>query len=265
MDDHAPSSLFPLLQAVIYGDSAYPSGRYTLSHGLEGLVGPGHPPGADGSGKVLDDHLRYTAGPGDAVATACAALLATAPAHRDRPVDDRMKELVRLDAELSATKITAELRRASTRVGRQTLMVHGQVRDRSAGECPAPPRSVTDLLDVFARAARERRTAANQAVAMGLIHSANGLSPLEGVAVELLGLAVGWSSAALRLRQCDHVRAQAMVARSLPVISEVAAASVRAAEAALADGSFRLIGRASPGSDLASAAHETAPARLFMS
>jgi urease accessory protein len=30
-------------------------------------------------------------------------------------------------------------------------------------------------------------------------------------------------------------------------------------------GRWRLLGRASPGSDLASAAHETAPARLFMS
>lgn len=243
--------LLPFLQAMTYADSAYPSGRYTLSHGLEGLVQAGRVTGVDAVTAVLVDHLRHTAAPGDGVATAVAAQC-TCPGT-----------LVTLDHELSATKVTHELRRASTRVGRQMLQVTTEVETR-LGQVRSGP------LSSYAEAVRVRETPGNQAVVAGLVHAAHGLGPAEAVATELTGLAVGWAGAALRLRQCDHIDAQVVITAAHPVIADLAQECVHVASDLLNPrspryGQWRLLGRASPGSDLASAAHETAPARLFMS
>jgi urease accessory protein len=238
--------MFPFLQALTYADSAYPSGRYTLSHGLEGLVQAGRVHGTRQVTDVLLDHLRYTAGPGDGVATAVAATTVDLPT------------LVALDHELSATKVTAQLRRASTRVGRQMLQVTGEVAGRLGEEPP-------DVLWDYAAAVVAKDAPGNQAVAAGVIHASHGLDASAAVATELTGLAVGWAGAALRLRQCDHIGAQVAITAAHPVVAEVTDRAVRTARDLLADGDWSLLGRASPGSDLASAAHETAPARLFMS
>lgn len=273
----APRSLLPFLQAMTYADSAYPSGRYTLSHGLEGLVQAHRVQGADEVSSALADHLRYTAAPGDGVATAAAATAGPG----------RISMLIDLDHELSATKVTHELRRASTRVGRQMLQVTTEVERRLGGELPEP------LLS-YAAAVAAKETPGNQAVVAGLVHRAHGLTPRDAVATELTGLAVGWAGAALRLRQCDHIDAQVVITAVHPVIAGLAVQCVQVASDLVpgtgpepgpesgpgsvpCPGSghvyanspgrrgWRFLGRASPGSDLASAAHETAPARLFMS
>lgn len=252
------TSLTPLLQAVVYGDSAYPSGRYTLSHGLEGLVQSGQVTGVEQCGQALREHLRYTATPGDGVATALAVLLAEqadsdTSARRERAI---LTKLIALDHELFATKLTESLRRASTRVGRQTLHVHSQVSQTG---------HANGLLSLYSDATSSRLTPGNQAIALGLIHQAHGLSAAEAVGVELIGLSVGWASAALRLRQCDHISGQAIVATTVPLIDELAKEAVDTARDILDTGDLTQIGRASPGLDLASAEHQFAAARLFMS
>lgn len=135
-------NIAPLLQAVIYGDSAYPSGRYTLSHGLEGLVQQGVIQGAEQVGQALIDHLRFTAAPGDGVATAMAVMLESGAATS-------LATLIALDHELSATKITEPLRKASTRVGKQTLSIHNQVSQDSP---------TAGLLASYTQAIHERKT-----------------------------------------------------------------------------------------------------------
>lgn len=247
------TNLLPLLHAVTYGDSAYPSGRYTLSHGLEGLVQAGQVSGLQQATDALASHLRFTAAPGDGVATALSVLIAERVARDPSKSQTAEEFLGHLDHELSAIKLTEEFRRSSTRVGRQTLSVHGAVFKESG------------LLKTFSETVSRRETPGNQAISLGLIHQSRGLSAEEAVSVELLGLAVGWSSAALRLRQCDHVGGQTMIAHVTALIAELSRAALRDAHELLDTGDFTLLGRASPGLDLASAAHERAPARLFMS
>lgn len=282
-----------LAQAVIYGDSAYPSGRYTLSHGLEGLVHNGQVRGTLECSNALQDYLQITAAPGDGTATAITALLAqgTDPTPQAsklastgslNPADalptpqagkQALELLIDLDWELEAMKVTQELRKASTRVGRQTLNVHQQVHAQglTTQSMKPTPTGHAALLASYAQRITARETPGNQAVAMGLIHTVHGLAPQEAVAVELTSLAVGWASAALRLSQCDHVDAQAMVAAAVPLINELSHDSVRRAhklvENTAQPGScpFATLGRSSPGLDLASAQHSIAPARLFMS
>lgn len=251
-------AIAPLLQAIVYGDSAYPSGRYTLSHGLEGLVQQGHVTGAEQSTDALLSHLRHTAAPGDGTATALTVMLAKKVDEGAISAHEALDTLIALDHELSATKITEALRKASTRVGRQTLMVHRDI---------AP---MNGLLGDYAEATTARLAPGNQAIALGLIHHAHQLTAEQAVGVELIGLSIGWSSAALRLRQCDHISGQAMIAASIPLIEELAKEATDTARELIGDGTaltidLTQIGRASPGLDLASAEHHFAPARLFIS
>ena len=63
--------LGPLLLTLQLTDSSFPSGLYTLSHGLEGLVQRGEVDAATVA-PVLHGMLRHSVGPGDATALALA-------------------------------------------------------------------------------------------------------------------------------------------------------------------------------------------------
>lgn len=100
-----------LLVSLQLTDSAFPSGFYTLSHGLEGYaqakaVTPEGVPG------LLADLLRHSVGPSDATALALA--------HRAALAGD-WEALAETDRRLNAAKLNEGLRRAATRTGRQLL------------------------------------------------------------------------------------------------------------------------------------------------
>lgn len=252
--------------AVVFGDSAYPSGRYTLSNGLEGLVQQHVVAGHVAVGEALEDLLRFTVYPSDALATA----LVTSCAQLAAPGADTglLEFCMALDHELLATKPTDALRKGSTRVGRQTLTTYLDVHNHLGDVAKQ------QVLEEFLAAILGKQTPGNQAIVMGLIHAAAGLSPAEAVAVEMTATAIGWASAALRLRQCDHITAQVMVERVRPKIREWAGELDELAEEMVGvwdeggvgyqRGEYPLLGGSSPGLDLASVAHAHAPARLFM-
>src|SRR5262249_43645112 len=110
----ALTSLLSLLQL---SDSAFPSGRYTLSYGLEALVQSGHltvPEERSTLVRLLCDSIHFGAAPSDGLALACA--------HRavgDAGADFELLALV--DARLTAVKLPREVREASTRTGRALL------------------------------------------------------------------------------------------------------------------------------------------------
>lgn len=56
-----------------------------------------------------------------------------------------------------------------------------------------------------------------------------------------------------------------MINRAIPLITELAEWAVAEADELCESEEVQHLGRASPGLDMASAAHERAPARLFMS
>lgn len=104
-------TLDSLLVSLQLTDSAFPSGLYTLSHGLEGYA-QAKQVGADTMPALLADLLRHSVGPADATALALAHRAATA---RD------WDTVVAVDERLQASKLNRELRLASTRTGRQML------------------------------------------------------------------------------------------------------------------------------------------------
>jgi urease accessory protein len=224
------------LSALQLSDSAFPSGRYTLSYGLEAFAQSGElgtPVRRSTLISLLSDSIRFGVAPSDGVALACA----------HRALDDGHL-VTQVDKRLTAVKIPREARESSRRTGRALL-------DTAIAVFDAP--SVVRL----AERVHNGRSPGNHAVAFGVLSAALGVSRVEAVAAELFTFSAGWASAAVRLGLIDHRTAQALLDRVRPV---TAAAALEAA-----DGQVAQIRSCTPLLDVMSMRHEQAELRLFAS
>jgi urease accessory protein len=229
-----------LLAVLQLSDSAFPSGRYTLSHGLEtftqeGLLERPCPPAE--LAELLGDCIRFGVAPSDGVALACAHR-AVAP---DGSVD--LELAARADARLSAVKLAREVREASTRTGRALLIMATALQEAGLSD--------------YGRLVHAGRAPGNHAVVLGLLDARLGVPRLEAVAGELYAFAAGWGAAAVRLGLTDHQTAQWLLHRVRPVLAE---ATERAAAGDVED-----IFSCTPLPDVMSMRHEHAELRLFAS
>jgi len=240
-----------LLVSLQLTDSAFPSGMYTLSHGLEGFaqakaVTPESVP------LLLADLLRHSVGPADATALALA--------HRATVAGD-WDALVEVDERLYASKLNRELRLASARTGRQlldTAVLALSGGDDGGPDDGGPDDGAPDGIGPLARYAglvAAKRSPGCQPVAVGVVHAANRVPVDRAVASDLFAFCSSFVGAALRLRLTDHRRAQVALRGAAPVIREVTAAALGRE---LAD-----IGGCTPVADVMSACHERAQARMF--
>ncbi|GGS43526.1 urease accessory protein UreF [Streptomyces daghestanicus] len=221
-----------LLISLQLTDSAFPSGFYTLSHGLEGFAQAGAVD-PEGLTALLADLLRHGVGPSDATALALAHRAATA---RD------WSAVAGIDTRLHATKLNRELRQASLRTGRQLLDLAAEV---FGG----------DGIVRYHRAVTERRVPGTQAVAAGVVYAATGVPARQAVASDLFAFCASFAGAALRLRLTDHRRAQSLLREAAPVIEETTHAALVRETGDLGATTFA--------ADVMSARHERAEARLF--
>ncbi|WP_341254500.1 urease accessory UreF family protein [uncultured Dietzia sp.] len=253
------AELSTLLLALQFTDSSFPSGMYTLSHGLEGLrqlgavdagAGAGAAAGARSVAEAVHGILRHSAGPAEATALALAWAatheLAPPPAANPACTDTAalLAALTRIDRRLHATRLTREFRDGATRTGKQVLDLAAELLD-------------DPVVSAWNDHVRARRSPGSQSVVMGVVYARGGLSQREAVAADLTALVISLSGAALRLRLADHRTAQALVRGAAPVIAEVADAAVGR--------SLEELGGFAPVLDLASCHHERADARLFAS
>src|SRR3954447_20940697 len=100
------------LAALQLADSAFPTGAYAHSQGLEGMVRRGLVRDAAGVAEFLAQSLAWSLIPADGV-----ALL---NAHR-AAASGEQETLIAIDDALHALKLAAELRAASRQVGRRLL------------------------------------------------------------------------------------------------------------------------------------------------
>ncbi|MFE4975264.1 urease accessory protein UreF [Kitasatospora sp. NPDC056651] len=233
-DGASGGGLDALLVCLQLTDSAFPSGFYTLSHGLEGYaqakaVTPDTLPG------LLADLLRHSVGPSDATALVLA--------HRASLAGD-VDLLAETDQRLNATKLNRELRLAATRTGRQLLDI---ARESVGGE----------ELERYAALVADKRAHGCQAVVAGVAYASAGVPVEQAVTSDLFAFCASFVGAALRLRLTDHRKAQVVLREAAPVIREVVSAAL---ERELAD-----LGGCVPVADAMSGRHERAEARLFMS
>lgn len=235
------TDLSRLLLALQFTDSSFPSGMYTLSHGLEGLAQRGEVD-ARRLPEVLHSMLRHAIGPADSVALALA--WAATHEHGGRDTDALLDSVTRIDRRLHATRLTRELRDGATRAGKQVLDLAAELLD-------------DPVVSAWNAHVRARRSPGSQSVVMGVVYARGGLDQRDAVAADLTAVVISLAGAALRLRLADHRSAQALVLGAAPVVEEVADAAVGTV---LED-----LGGFAPVLDLASCHHENSDARLFAS
>ncbi|MFI6290161.1 urease accessory protein UreF [Nonomuraea sp. NPDC050790] len=223
-----------LLAQLQLTDSGFPSGMYTLSHGLEGYAQLG-PMDADGLRALLADLLRNMAGPGDASALVLA--------HRAVRAGD-WERLAEVDQRLHATKLVQEQRTASVRTGRQVL-------DTAAFAFPIPAAArLAELVEA-------KVTPGNHAVVVGTLYAGLGVGEERAVAGDLYAFAASYATAAVRLGRTDFRRAQALLRAVRPDLEA-------AARTALGVEDPRDLHSSVPVADTVAAGHQRAAARLFI-
>lgn len=230
-----PDSDRALLATLQMADSQFPSGAFSLSHGLETLVDRGVVRDADGVMQALRVSLRRRLAPTDL----CALLGAHASA-----TDGSLVAAFDIDEVLSAVKLPREEREASCRVGRRLARELARL---GGG----------DLGLGYLEAVETGGTPGNAAVAFGVGAQGMGVDARAAALACCHGFAAGFAGAAMRLGLIGHGAAQATI-RSAQVDM---AAAVEVASALpwreMASSGFLL--------DVAMAAHERAEVRMFAS
>ena len=222
----------PLLGLLQLADSGFPSGAFTLSHGLETLV-------ADGAVRTADDvaallHVSLL----DRLARA--DLVVLIGVHGAAGLD----EVLELDRRLSTVKLAVGERIASERVGRRlTIEASRLISD--------------ELLESYLAALDAGRSPGNAATAMGLAMRAFGVCAPDAAIGAAWGFANGLCTAAVRLGLIGHGDAQGILRQAGPIIR-------RAVDRAVATDPMRLR-PSGPQVEVALARHETADAHLFAS
>jgi len=225
-----------LLAALQLADSAFPSGAYTLSHGLETLIEDGVVRDVADIGRCLRANLLHRAAPGD--------LAALVTAHRAADPEVDLATILAIDHRLAATKLAAEDRDGSRRVGGRLVVEAARLASSPA-------------LDGFAEAIAMGSTPGTAAVAFGVAANALGIPRRAAAIAAGNALAAAFLSAAVRLGRLGHGDLQRLLRAAAPTITR----AVDVAETT----DWRALRPSAPGFDIAIARHETATGRLFAS
>jgi len=216
-----------LLLALQMGDSAFPSGGFGFSWGLETLKV---------DGMVID---------GAGVTAFARAQLTRRWASADRPVlraalaaRGDIDVLGRLDREVEAMSLAVEQREGSRRLGRALVRSHVTLGTPGAA--------------AFQTAQRDSRLLGHLPVAQGAVWGGAGLEPDAAEAVSAFTVAAGIGQAAVRLALIGPVEAQAMIAALRGVIAAVLAQPCPERPHAFL-----------PAAEIAVMRHEAGDARLF--
>lgn len=218
-----------LLAAVWQADTAFPSGAFAFSNGLEGAVALGSADGREGFAALVEMHLKHRWRSADRVALV----------HSYRAAGD-IARLAAVDAAVEAATLVEALRTGSRRQGAALVAAHARIGTTGAADLQAAMRA-GDVLG-------------HLAVVQGALWRAAGLSEEAAVMVSAYTAVQGLATASVRLGRIGIVEAQAVVAESFATITPLAALPVADDEPI---GSFATL------LDVAAARHATAEVRLF--
>lgn len=220
-----------LLLALQHADSAFPSGGFAFSHGIEGLAAIGAPLHRQGLAAAVIATIRHRWSSSDRVALV-----------RAYQAGDDLIRIGAVDRALEAATIAEPLRTGSKRNGAALLAAHVRLATPGAAEL---------------RLAIDGGNALGHLpVVQGAMWRAVGLSQADAVAMSGYATAGGLVAAAVRLGTIGAVDAQSALAAALAVVAEVLAVAPEA-DAEIA--SF------APWVDAAAARHAHGHLRLFSS
>jgi urease accessory protein len=221
-----------LLAALQLGDSLFPSGGFTLSHGLETLAERGLIDDASSLELWIAGTVRWQVGPTDGVAAAAVW-----------DAGDDLRLVGEIDRRLLVTKLAREPRQASERTGRQMLATLAAI---SGGR-----------LAHYRREVLAGRVPGLQPVVVGLAGRQLGVGRRETVLLLLHLHVAGCLGAALRLIDVDDVETQRIRLSLIPGL-------VAAADGALTTHWTEMYACALQ-TELMTMIHERATTRLFAS
>ena len=224
-----------LLTLLHFADSAFPTGGYAHSFGLEPYCQAGIVRDRDGLERFLVMQLEGSGGPCDATAVA-GALRAVGRGD--------LEACRRLDEALEAMKVQKEFREGSRQMGRQTLRV-------------AVALTRDQLLAGYLGDVNADRTPGHHAIAFGMVAGTLGWDAKAAAIAFLYSTTALLVGAALRLLPMGQVEGQGVLWSLHPVIERVAQ---EAAERGPDD-----LWSFTPGLDIQGMLHERLDARLFRS
>jgi urease accessory protein len=222
MDDPAR-----LLLALQHGDSAFPSGGFAFSLGLETLKADGVVADGAGVAAFARDQLERRWASSDRYFLNRAASSA-----------GDLEALIALDHEAEAMTLATELREGSRRAGRSLLRAHGSL-------------STPGVAD-FQTALRDGRALGHLPIVQGIVWTGAGMVAREAETVAAYTLAAGIGQAAVRLSLIGPLEAQAILAGLRDFITGLLARPVPDLPHAF-----------TPAAEIAVMRHETGDARLF--
>ncbi len=219
-----------LLTILQHADSAFPSGSFAFSNGIEGLSAMNASLDRRGLHDVVTMFLRHRWATSDRVAVALA--------HR---ANGDFDEVAAIDHAVEATTLAEPLRAGSKRNGNALLAAH--------------VRLATPGADEFRTLIEHGHAHGHLPIVQGFVWSARGMSEAAAVAVSGYSTSAGLIAAAVRLGRIGAVEAQSVLAAVLATVADLSTPIAPAAE----------IESFMPWVDAAAARHSRAHLRLFAS
>lgn len=194
-----------LLSALQHGDSAFPSGGFAFSNGIEAAGAEGAPLDKAGLLALIEQTLRHRWAEADRVALAHSHR--TAAAGRDEDA------LAAIDAGFEAASLCEPLRIGSRKNGAAFLAAHSRLGTPGAAE--------------LARTVRDGRLFGHLPVMQGVIWQRLGLDETMALALSAYGAASMTTTTAIRLGRIGALAAQPVLTAALDLAAELSALPVR--------------------------------------
>jgi urease accessory protein len=185
-----------LLTILQHADSAFPSGSFAFSNGIEGLAALHAPLDRNGLHDVVAMVLQHRWATSDRVAVALA--------HR---AGERFDRLAEIDQAVEAATLAEPLRGGSKRNGNALLAAHVRLGTQGAAE-------------LRSQIAADK-TFGHLPVVQGFLWRARGLSEANAILVSGYTTASGLIAATVRLGHIGAVEAQDVLTTLLPSIAEL--------------------------------------------
>ena len=231
------------LTALRLSDSMLPVGTYTASYGIEQYLNEGRIETTTDLGELVVGYLQGIVGPAETVALG--------HAHRSAAAED-LDGVLAADERLGASTLPAEFRESSTKAG-------GKLLDLLADGADGPFEEIEgdDLVEAYAAALDDGRTAGHYPVVLGLLCQRAGISRREAALVGAYSTVTGLLGAAQRLGRFGHTEIQSELAALVPTIEAVCDR--------YHDADLETMCSFAPLADVMGMRHERADRRLFMS